>query len=159
MAASFEQLDFWQLEDQYSEDERMVRDTVRQFVQDRVLPTIEHHFRDGTFPLPLVKEMAELGLLGANLEGYGCAGLGAVAYGLIMQELERGDSGVRSFASVQGALVMIRSTPSIGRAEDPWLPRMAMGGAIGCFGPDGAGCGGSTRRAKTAPSRRAARMC
>src|SRR5207247_2108629 len=105
LMAGFEQLDFRELEDQYTEDERMVRDTVRQFVQERVLPTIEHHFREGTFPTHLIGEMAEMGLLGANLEGYGCAGLGAVAYGLIMQELERGDSGVRSFVSVQGALV------------------------------------------------------
>ena len=133
--ASFEQLDFWQLEDQYSEDERMVRDTVRQFVQDQVLPIIEHHFREGTFPRKLVPGMAELGLLGANLEGYGCAGLGAVAYGLIMQELERGDSGVRSFVSVQGALVMYPIHTFGSEAQKTaWLPRMAKGEAIGCFG-------------------------
>src|SRR5712691_1532478 len=133
--AHFEQLDFWQLDDQYSEDERMVRDTVRQFVQERVLPTIERHFRDGTFPMHLVPEMAETGLLGANLEGYGCAGLGAVAYGLIMQELERGDSGVRSFTSVQGALVMY-PIHAFGSEEQKsrWLPAMAKGEAIGCFG-------------------------
>src|SRR5438876_3551334 len=133
--AGFEQLDFWQLEDQYTEDERMVRNTVRQFVGERVLPTIEHHFREGTFPLHLVKEMADLGLLGANLEGYGCAGLGAVAYGLIMQELERGDSGVRSFTSVQGALVMY-PIHAFGSEEQKtqWLPAMARGEAIGCFG-------------------------
>src|SRR5881396_2409400 len=133
--AGFEQLDFWQLEDQYTEDERMVRDTVRQFVQERVLPTIEHHFREGTFPTHLVKEMAELGLLGANLEGYGCAGLGAVAYGLIMQELERGDSGVRSFTSVQGALVMYPIHAFGSEAQKKtWLPHMASGKVIGCFG-------------------------
>src|SRR5437867_363066 len=133
--APFEQLDFWRLEDQYTEDERMVRDTVRQFVQERVLPTIEHHFRQGTFPTHLVREMADLGLLGANLEGYGCAGLGAVAYGLIMQELERGDSGVRSFASVQGGLVMF-PIHAFGSEEqkERWLPAMARGEKIGCFG-------------------------
>src|SRR6185295_576508 len=127
--------DFWQLDDQYSEDEKMVRDTVRQFVQERLLPTIEHHFREGTFPNHLIPEMAELGLLGANLEGYGCAGLGAVAYGLIMQELERGDSGVRSFTSVQGALVMY-PIHAFGSEEQKqrWLPELASGKAIGCFG-------------------------
>src|SRR3989449_7343595 len=135
MAGPFEQLDFWQLEDQYTEDERMVRDTVRQFVQERILPIIEHHFREGSFPKHLVGEMAELGLLGANLEGYGCAGLGAVAYGLIMQELERGDSGVRSFASVQGALVMYPiHTFGSEEQKNHWLPRLAGGGAVGCFG-------------------------
>jgi glutaryl-CoA dehydrogenase len=150
--ALYEQLDFWQLEDQYTEDERMVRDTVRQFVQDRVLPTIEHHFREGTFPNHLIAEMAELGLLGANLEGYGCAGLGAVAYGLIMQELERGDSGVRSFVSVQGALCMYPIHAFGSEAQkSKWLPKMAKGEAIGCFGltePDaGSNPGGMKTRA------------
>jgi glutaryl-CoA dehydrogenase len=135
MAHPYEQLDFWQLDDQYTEDEKMVRDTVRQFVQERLLPVIEHHFREGTFPTPLIKEMADLGLLGANLEGYGCAGLGAVAYGLIMQELERGDSGVRSFTSVQGALVMYPIHAFGSEAQKTrWLPAMAKGEAIGCFG-------------------------
>ena len=150
--AGFQQLDFWQLEDQYSEDEKMVRDTVRQFVQDQVLPTIEHHFREGSFPKEIVPEMAEMGLLGANLEGYGCAGLGAVAYGLIMQELERGDSGVRSFVSVQGALCMF-PIHAYGSEEqrERWLPRMAKGEVIGCFGltePDaGSNPGGMKTRA------------
>ena len=141
MPAPFTALDFWLLEDQYSEDERMVRDTVRQWVTDRILPVIEAHFRAGTFPSDLIPEMAEMGLLGASLEGYGCAGLGPVAYGLIMQELERGDSGVRSFVSVQGALVMypIHAFGSEDQKQR-WLPRMARGEAIGCFGltePDG----------------------
>jgi glutaryl-CoA dehydrogenase len=141
MPAPFEQLDFWQIEDQYTEDERMVRDTVREFVSDRILPVIEHHFREGTVPVDLIPEMAAMGLLGASLEGYGCAGLGPVAYGLIMQELERGDSGVRSFVSVQGALVMypIHAFGSETQKEK-WLPRMARGETIGCFGltePDG----------------------
>src|SRR5438046_2909754 len=135
MAHPYEQLDFWQLDDQYTEDEKMVRDTVRQFVQERVLPVIEHHFREGTFPTPLIKEMADLGLLGANLEGYGCAGLGAVAYGLIMQELERGDSGVRSCASVQGSLVMYPIHDFGSEAqEQKWLPKRAKGEGTGCFG-------------------------
>jgi glutaryl-CoA dehydrogenase len=150
--ASFEQLDFWELEDQYTEEERMVRDTVRQFVQERLLPVIEHHFRQGSFPADLVSGMAEMGLLGANLEGYGCAGLGAVAYGLIMQELERGDSGVRSFASVQGALVMY-PIHAFGSPEqkETWLPSLARGEKIGCFGltePDaGSDPGGMKTRA------------
>ena len=133
--AAFEPIDLFDLEDQYSEDERMVRDTVRQFVQEKVLPVIEHHFRDGTFPSHLVPAMADLGLFGANLDGYGCAGLGAVAHGLIMQELERGDSGVRSFVSVQSSLVMfpIHAYGSETQKQR-WLPRMAKGEAIGCFG-------------------------
>jgi glutaryl-CoA dehydrogenase len=152
MAAPFEQLDFWQLEDQYSEDEKMVRDTVRDFVQEKVLPVIEHHFREGTFPTSLIPGMASMGLLGANLEGYGCAGLGPVAYGLIMQELERGDSGLRSFVSVQGALVMypIHAFGSEAQKQS-WLPRLARGEAIGCFGltePDaGSNPGGMKTRA------------
>ena len=123
------------IEDLLSEDERMVRDTVRSFVTADVLPVIEHHFREGTFPSELLPEVARLGLLGANLEGYECAGLGAVAYGLIMQELERGDSGLRSFVSVQGSLVMypIRTWGSEAQRER-WLPAMARGEAVGCFG-------------------------
>jgi glutaryl-CoA dehydrogenase len=102
----FQALDLLACDDLLQEDERLIRDTVRAFVSDRVLPVIEHHFRAGTFPVDLIPGMAALGMLGANLQGYGCAGLGAVAYGLIMQELERGDSGLRSFVSVQGALAM-----------------------------------------------------
>ncbi|MDQ3949425.1 MAG: acyl-CoA dehydrogenase family protein, partial [Gemmatimonadota bacterium] len=99
--------DFYNIDSQLSEDERAVRDSVRRFVDERVLPIIGQAYVDGRFPREIVPEMAELGVFGANLpEEYGCAGLNNVAYGLIMQELERGDSGVRSFASVQGALVM-----------------------------------------------------
>ncbi|MCI0612977.1 acyl-CoA dehydrogenase family protein, partial [bacterium] len=113
----------------------MVRDTIRQFVSDKVIPIIEKHNREATFPIHLVPQIAELGVLGANINGYGCAGLNNVAYGLIMQELERGDSGLRSFASVQGSLVMypILSFGSDAQ-KDKWLPELAAGRKIGCFG-------------------------
>jgi glutaryl-CoA dehydrogenase len=132
---SFTALDLLAIDDLLAEDERLVRDTVRAFVTERVLPVIEEHFRAGTFPADLIPVMAELGVFGANLHGYGCAGLNNVAYGLIMQELERGDSGLRSFVSVQGALVMypihaFGSEPQ----KERWLPRLAKGEAIGCFG-------------------------
>jgi glutaryl-CoA dehydrogenase len=132
---AFRALDLLALDDLLSEDERLVRDTVRAFVTDRVLPVIEGHFRAGTFPTDLIPAMAEMGLYGANLQGYGCAGLGPVAYGLIMQELERGDSGLRSFVSVQGALCMypIHAYGSEAQKER-WLPPMARGERIGCFG-------------------------
>src|SRR5213593_640077 len=132
---TFKGVYFYETDGLLAEDERLVRDTVRDWVQEKVLPVIEHHFRAGTFPKELVSQMAEMGLLGANLEGYGCAGLGAVAYGLIMQELERGDSGVRSFTSVQGALVMY-PIHAFGSDEQKrhWLPKMASGEVIGCFG-------------------------
>src|SRR6185437_10806839 len=119
-----------------SEDERAVRDSVRAFVNDKVLPVIGDAYVEGRFPKELIAGMAELGVLGANLpEEYGCAGLNNVAYGLIMQELERGDSGVRSFASVQGALVMY-PVYAFGSDEQKkkWLPQMASGKVIGCFG-------------------------
>jgi glutaryl-CoA dehydrogenase len=128
--------DFYAIDNSLSEDERAVRDTVRRFVDDRVLPIIGDCYIDGRFPLELVPEMAELGVFGANLpEEYGCAGLNNVAYGLIMQELERGDSGVRSFASVQGALVMY-PIYAFGSEEQKrhYLPKMASGEIIGCFG-------------------------
>jgi glutaryl-CoA dehydrogenase len=128
--------DFYSIDTSLSEDERAVRDTVRQLVDERVLPIIGDHYIKGKFPLELVPEMAELGVFGANLpEEYGCAGLNNVAYGLIMQELERGDSGVRSFASVQGALVMY-PIYAFGSEEQKqeYLPKMASGEIIGCFG-------------------------
>jgi glutaryl-CoA dehydrogenase len=131
----FEAVDFYALDELLSDEERQVRDTVRAFVGERVLPRIEAHNRAGTFPLELVPAMAELGLLGSNLQGYGCAGLGAVAYGLIMQELERGDSGLRSFVSVQGSLVMYPIAAFGSEAQkERWLPALASGKAIGCFG-------------------------
>jgi glutaryl-CoA dehydrogenase len=135
MRRPYQALDFLDTDALLSDEERLVRDTVRAFVTDRVLPIIEGHFRAGTFPNQLVPEMARLGLFGSNLEGYGCAGLNNVAYGLIMQELERGDSGLRSFVSVQGALCMypIRTFGSDAQKER-WLPAMARGESIGCFG-------------------------
>jgi glutaryl-CoA dehydrogenase len=129
-------LDFFAIDAQLSEEERAVRDSVRRFVDERVLPVIGTHYVNGTFPRDLVPEMASLGVLGANLpEEYGCAGLNNVAYGLIMQELERGDSGIRSFASVQGALAMY-PIYAFGSEEQKkhYLPRMAAGEVIGCFG-------------------------
>ena len=129
-------LDFFDIDSALSEEERAVRDSVRRFVDERVLPIIGDAYVQGRFPKELVPEMGELGVFGANLpEEYGCAGLNNVQYGLIMQELERGDSGVRSFASVQGALAMY-PIYAFGSEEQKrhWLPRMATGEVIGCFG-------------------------
>ena len=128
--------DFYDIDSVLAEEERAVRDSVRRFVDERVLPIIGKCYVDGRFPKELIPEMAALGVLGANLpEEYGCAGLNNIAYGLIMQELERGDSGIRSFASVQGALVMY-PIYAFGSEEQKrkWLPAMAKGEAIGCFG-------------------------
>jgi glutaryl-CoA dehydrogenase len=127
--------DLYNIDHLLSEEERMVRDTVRKFVHERVLPIIGEHFEAGTFPRNLISEVAELGLLGMHLEGYGCAGLSAVCYGLACQELEAGDSGLRSFVSVQGSLVMFPIFAYGSEAQKQhWLPRMARGEAIGCFG-------------------------
>ena len=127
--------DLYNIDHLLSEEERMVRDTVRKFVQERVLPIIGEHFEAGTFPRQLIPELAELGLLGMHLEGYGCAGASAVSYGLACQELEAGDSGLRSFVSVQGSLAMFPIW-KFGSEEqkERWLPQMAKGEAIGCFG-------------------------
>jgi glutaryl-CoA dehydrogenase len=133
---TFQGIDYFELDALLSEEERMVRDTIREWVDDRLLPVIGDAYIERRFPKELVPELAELGVLGANLpETYGCAGLGAVAYGLIMQELERGDSGVRSFASVQGALCMY-PIYAFGSEEQKrrYLPGMAKGEIIGCFG-------------------------
>jgi len=154
MAPRFSGVDFYDTAALLSEEERAVRDTVRAWVEDKLVPIIAQHYVEGRFPLQLVPQMAELGFFGANLpEEYGCAGLNNVAYGLIMQELERGDSGVRSFASVQGALVMY-PIHAFGSEEQKqrWLPRMASGEVIGCFGltePDyGSNPGGMITTAK-----------
>jgi glutaryl-CoA dehydrogenase len=136
MAPKFHGVDFYNLDGLLSEEERAVRDTVRGWVDDNLLPIIGQCYVEGRFPKQLIPGMAELGLFGANLpEEYGCAGLDNVAYGLIMQELERGDSGVRSFASVQGGLVMYPIF-AFGSEEQKkkWLPEMASGKVIGCFG-------------------------
>jgi glutaryl-CoA dehydrogenase len=129
-------IDFFGIESLLSEEERAVRDSVRRFVDERVLPIIGKYYVDGKFPAELVPEMASLGVFGANLpEEYGCAGLNNVAYGLIMQELERGDSGVRSFASVQGALAMYPIFAfGSEQQKKQYLPKMAAGEIIGCFG-------------------------
>jgi glutaryl-CoA dehydrogenase len=135
--ADYTSPDFLLLDDtQFSDEERMVRDSVREWVTGEFLPRIQEHVRqDGSFPMELVPQIAELGMFGANLEGYGCAGMNNVAYGLLMQELERGDSGLRSFASVQGSLCMY---PIHAYGDDDqkqrWLPGMAKGEIIGCFG-------------------------
>ena len=149
----FQGVDYYNIESLLSEEEILVRNTVREFVDDNVLPIIEKHNRAGTFPRELVKKMADLGMFGSTLPArYGCAEMNNVAYGLVMQELERGDSGVRSFASVQSALVMY-PIYAFGSEEhkDRWLPKLASGEHIGCFGltePDyGSNPGGMITRA------------
>jgi glutaryl-CoA dehydrogenase len=134
--ARFEGIDFYDIDALLSEEERMVRDTIRSWVEDRLMPVISDAYINRSFPTERIPEMGELGVLGANLpEKYGCAGLNNVAYGIIMQELERGDSGIRSFVSVQGALVMYPIF-AFGSEEHrtEWLPKLATGEAIGCFG-------------------------
>jgi glutaryl-CoA dehydrogenase len=131
----FRDPDYYKLDELYTEEERAARDTVRAFVTEQVLPTIGHHFAAGTFPRELVPRFGELGLLGSSLTGHGCAGMSATAYGLICQELERGDSGVRSFCSVQSSLVMYPIWAFGSDAQKQrWLPALAAGTAIGCFG-------------------------
>lgn len=153
MAYSLTDLDFYQLDDLLSPEEKMTREAVRQFVQREVLPGVERHFAGETFPVELVPRMAQLGIFGANLKGYGCAGMNNISYGLIMQELEAGDSGLRSFASVQSALAMY-AIYSSGSEEQKnrYLPAMAQGKLIGCFGltePDhGSDPGGMETRAR-----------
>ena len=152
--ATYPAVDYFNIDSLLSEDEILVRNTVREFVEDKVLPVIEKHNRAGTFPMELVPGMAELGLFGSTLpEEYGCAGMNNVAYGLVMQELERGDSGVRSFASVQSALVMYPIfTYGSEEQKKAWLPQLASGAKIGCFGltePDfGSNPGGMITRAE-----------
>lgn len=146
-------VDYFQMADLLSEEEKLVTATFRRFVDDEIMPVIGRHFRNGTFDSAWPRRLGALGALGANLVGYGCPGLDAVAYGLIMQELERGDSGIRSFASVQGALVMY-PIHAFGSEEQKqrFLPKMASGELIGCFGltePDfGSNPGGMRTTAK-----------
>jgi len=149
---AFRGVDYFLLDSVLSEEELLVRQTARRFTEERVMPVIRECWRDGRFPSELIREMADLGFLGANLEGYGCAGMSNVEYGLIMQEIERGDSGIRSFVSVQGALVMypIRTFGTEAQRQH-WLPRLQSGEAIGCFGLTepgfGSNPGGMTTRA------------
>jgi glutaryl-CoA dehydrogenase len=131
----FRGVDYMLFDSQLNEQELLVRRTARQFVDKSLLPLVRDCYRDGRFPSQLIREVGELGFLGANLEGYGCAGMSNVEYGLIMQEIERGDSGFRSFVSVQGALVMY-PIYAFGSEEQKqrWLPRLQSGEAVGCFG-------------------------
>ncbi len=133
--AELKPLDFLDIDHLLRDEERLIRDTVRQFVRDRVLPGIEDWFENGVFPRELAPEIGRLGLLGMHLEGYGCLGASATSYGLACLELEAGDSGFRSFVSVQGSLAMFPIW-RFGSEEQKreWLPRMAVGDAIGCFG-------------------------
>ncbi|HEV8524803.1 MAG TPA: acyl-CoA dehydrogenase family protein, partial [Terriglobales bacterium] len=153
MAIKFKGVDFMEFDSLLSEDERLVRDSTRRFIEDNLVPIIEQCNREGRFPRELVKPMGELGYYGANLKGYGCAEMSNVEYGLVMQELERGDSGVRSFVSVQSALVMYPiHTFGSEEQKQKWLPRLQKGEAIGCFGltePDfGSNPSGMRTRAK-----------
>ena len=133
--ASFPGVDYMDIDSLFSEDELMVRQTVRDFVDDEVLPIIEHANREEKFPMQLIPKIAEMGLFGATISEYGLPGLNSVAYGLIMQELERGDSGLRSFASVQSGLVMFPIyTYGTKQQKDFWIPKLAAGEKIGCFG-------------------------
>ena len=132
---AFHGVDFLELDSLLSDEEKLVRASVRQWVEEKVKPIIEQHAQAGTFPTDLIPEIAQLGYLGASLKGYGCSGMSNVEYGLVMQELERGDSGLRSFVSVQSALVMY-PIYAYGSDEqkEKWLPRLQKGEAIGCFG-------------------------
>ena len=127
--------DLFAVDDLLGDDERLIRDTVRAFVRERALPVIPEHFEAGTFPRELIPEVAELGLLGMHLHGHGCAGTSAIAYGVASEELEAGDSGLRSFVSVQGSLAMFPIWKfGSDEQKERWLPEMAAGRAIGCFG-------------------------
>src|SRR5271170_2779368 len=135
MAITFKGVDFLEIVSLLSDDERLVRDNTRKFIEENLVPIIEQCNRDGRFPKELIKPMGELGFYGASLKGYGCAGMSSVEYGLMTQELERGDSGVRSFVSVQSGLVMY-PIYEFGSEEQKqtWLPAMQKGEKLGCFG-------------------------
>src|ERR1700722_6748806 len=153
MGFKFQHVDFLKFDSLLNEDERMVRGTARAFVEDNLIPIIEDCFREGRFPRELVPMMGEMGFFGANLHGYGCAGMSNVEYGLVMQEFERGDSGFRSFVSVQSALVMYPIyTFGSEEQKQKWLPELAAGRKLGCFGLTepgfGSNPGGMTTRAR-----------
>src|SRR5712672_1208505 len=152
-AFKFKGVDFIEFDSLLSQDELLVRDTTRKFIEENVIPIIEECNREGRFPRELVKPMGEMGFFGANLHGYGCAGMSNVEYGLVTQEFERGDSGLRSFVSVQSSLVMYPIyTFGTDAQKDQWLPAMATGEKLGCFGltePDfGSNPGGMRTRAR-----------
>lgn len=152
MAEPFHGTDLYDVDAMLSDDERMVRDNVARWVDERYLPVVTEHYRNGTFPTELAPEMGEMGLLGTSLQGYGCPSMSGVIYGLAMQELERGDSGLRSFASVQGSLAMYPIWAfGSEMLKEKFLPKMAAGQLVGCFGltePDhGSDPGGMTTRA------------
>ena len=152
-AIKYKGVDFIDFDSLLSDEERLVRDTTRKFIEDNLVPIIEECNRAGRFPRELVKPMADLGFFGASLKGYGCAEMGNVEYGLMTQELERGDSGVRSFVSVQSALVMYPIyTFGSDEQKNTWLPAMQKGEKLGCFGltePDfGSNPGGMRTRAR-----------
>ena len=150
----FRGVDYLLVDSLFNEQELLVRQTARQFVDQRVMPVIRDCFRDARFPSDLIPELGRLGFLGANLEGYGCAGMSNVEYGLIMQELERGDSGLRSFVSVQGALVMYPIvTYGSEQQKQKWLPKLQSGEAIGCFGLTEPGYGSNPAGMKTTARR------
>jgi glutaryl-CoA dehydrogenase len=150
----FRGVDYLLVDSLFNEQELLVRQTARQFVDERVMPVIRDCFRDARFPSDVIPELGRLGFLGANLEGYGCAGMSNVEYGLIMQELERGDSGLRSFVSVQGALVMYPIL-KYGSEEQKqkWLPKLQSGEAVGCFGLTEPGFGSNPAGMKTTARR------
>src|SRR2546427_2651507 len=151
---SFRGVDYLLIDSLFNEQELLVRQTARQFVDDRLMPVIRDCFRDARFPTELIPELGRLGFLGANLEGYGCAGMSNVEYGLIMQELERGDSGLRSFVSVQGALVMYPIlTYGSEEQKKKWLLKLQSGEAIGCFGLTEPGFGSNPAGMKTTARR------
>jgi len=151
---AFRGVDYLLVDSLFNEQELLVRQTARQFTEDRLIPVIRDCYRDARFPSELIPELGRLGFLGANLDGYGCAGMSNVEYGLIMQELERGDSGLRSFVSVQGALVMY-PIYTYGSEEQKqfWLPRLQSGEAIGCFGLTEPGFGSNPAGMKTTARR------
>src|SRR6201998_2633367 len=153
MAFKFHGFDFLHLDSSFSEDELLVRKTARDFVDDNLIPIIEQCFRAGRFPRELLKTMGERGFFVANLEGYGCPGMSNVEYGLVMQEMERGDSGFRSFVSVQSALVMYPIyTFGSDEQKNTWLPSLASGEKLGCFGLTEPGFG-SNPGGMTTPAR------
>jgi len=150
----FPGVDYLQIDSLFSEQELLVRQTARQFVDERVLPLVRDAYNKGEFPKQLIPEMGALGFFGANVQGYGCAGMNNVEYGLIMQELERGDSGLRSFASVQGALVMYPIlTFGSEQQKQRWLPKLQSGEAVGCFGLTEPGYGSNPSAMTTSAKR------